>query len=298
MITKVPESYILFHEICDIMIGPNCEKVSNDYLLSNDEKKLQSLLSEESKLRAAERKVGAQLSTKYIGIEQSIDSLGMYRQSLLNKLRIHDLVRISFYEAINRYGIWGDIKTLLLKADGNLFPLAARSFYGSDVDYESACEDSEGRTIITTEDNPQQIIECGHVILKKNNLITLQQPILVELQEKKDQYESTEEDWKNIKFKTVIFAGSENDKPDKSKASYSGIPGRPTSWDHIVKPHFEERMKNRKCEPSLTKESEYLCDWLKEEHPGEHQLKKTSLANTIRVQYKKYKFSLMQKSSS
>jgi len=206
MTTKVPSNYILMHEIADFLLGANCENISEDYLLGDNEIKLQELLSEKDIILKANEKEGGAIFKEAIELEKKIDFIDEYLKGLDRKLEIHLQVREHFYGILRQYGGMGAINTLLLAVDDNLHSFAVTSFYESNAEFDKACINSEGFVIETTENNSQPLLHTGHIILKKKDLESLQARILDELLERKAQFEMTVEDWKKIKVSYSVRA--------------------------------------------------------------------------------------------
>jgi hypothetical protein len=65
----------------------------------------------------------------------------------------------------------------------------------------------------------------------------------------------------------------------------SGMPGRPTSIA-LVEEEFERRKRAGELAPSLTKEAEYLRDWLVKTHPAAPSMTDKTIGNRLRSDYR------------
>ncbi len=275
MIRYIPPGYVLLEDAYKEIIGDECEHIDIDCKFTMKEQELIELLRKEAEWKKENKKgnvvsIPTELNTiESVKLSQA-DIIKSINTKFIQQKELIALCNNSIFQFEHGSGLG----TKLIISDTEQFPHSIHNL--SDIDCDNAFNDSRGHVVIHDETLNQEIVKRGHLVVFKANLLKISERVLEELKE----------------YNKGINWGSKINFKKSKNYKVSGFPGRPTSWGHIVKPYFQERMKNKECETSVTNEGKHLSEWLEENHPNEPQALPRTIHNTIRAIYREYKSSL------
>lgn len=279
MARYVPQDYVLLENAYKEIIGDECEILDNDCKLTEEEREFLLLMNkyESFKQDNSEGK-NKKLPKELLEFDAQMKLHEEVRKSMRMKLFQHQGLIEHCNMFIFQSGGFGVLDAKLIISKDEQYILNWQQILH--LEHDDIMINSQGIISDYDESINSEIVKRGHIVVPKTALQKQSRKIFQEV----NQYYK-QGNWDpdlRIRPKTLSM----------NKHKGSGAPGRPTSWDHIVEPHFHERMENKLCETSVTKEAKYLSSWLKENHPDEPVIKPTTMENKIRDRYRSYKMSL------